>query len=88
MKKIALSFVLLSLLCPSQSFTKSCAVEKDDEYQKLADELYKLDPEEAFGAKEAYKIVRMFEAVAGEQERCKKMDRLLEDMRDAISTAR
>ena len=86
--KIVALVIVFCLLCASSASAASCAFEKDDEYQKLAAELYELDPEEAFGAKEAYKIVRMFEAVADEQQRCKKMDRLLEDMREAIDAAR
>ncbi|MDD6181455.1 MAG: hypothetical protein PUB01_05220 [Desulfovibrionaceae bacterium] len=86
MKTIVVAVMAL-LLTGTAARAESCAVEKRAEYEALAEKLYAVDPEEAFGAKEAYRIVGMFEAVAPPEERCRKMDRLLEDMRDAIEAA-
>ena len=83
MKEIFAFLFVLSLL-PVHCFAESCAVEKKEEYEKLLNCLYELDVDEAFGAKEAYKIVTMFEAVADNDARCKKMDSLLYEMRKTI----
>ena len=66
------------------AFAESCAAEKRAEYEELAEQLYAIDREEALGAKEAYRVVRMYETFAEGDARCVQMNRLLQDMRETI----